>query len=176
MKRVLALDIATTTGFAVDRPGGGDKPLTGTFRSEHDGDDLGQAYVEFEQQLCDLIAVHAPEVLTFEAALVIGGKKGTTRPTNIATVRKLFGLSAVAELVGTRANLEVYEAHIQTVRRHFVGNGRAEKPEIYDRCKLLGWDVRSMDASDAAAIWDYTRHTLRVPTANVGPMFAGVRA
>lgn len=176
MKRVLALDIATVTGFAVDRPTGGDKPLTGTFRSEHDGDDFGQAYVEFERQLCDLIAVHNPEVLTFEAALVVGGNRGTTRPTNINTIRKLFGLSSVAELVGTRAGLTVYEAHIQTVRRHFCGNGRAEKPEVYDRCRLLGWDVKSMDASDAAAIWDYTRHTLRQPNLVAGPIFAGRQA
>lgn len=170
--RYLALDIATVTGYAADRPGGGDTPVTGTVRVRVEDEDLGAAFLEFEQHVEDLIAVHRPGVLAFEAPLVIGGGRGTTRPTNHATVRLLFGLAAIAELVGTRRQLQVFEAHIGSVRRHFCGSGRADKREVLARCKLLGWDVKTADAADGAAIWDYARHTLRRPTANAGPLLA----
>lgn len=168
----MALDVASVTGFAVDRPDGGDTPLTGTFRVSVVDEDLGGAFVDFETHLEDLITVHQPAVLAFEAPLVIGGGRGTTRPTNHSTVRLLFGLAAIAELVGTRRHLRVFEAHIGTVRRHFCGSGRADKRDVLARCRLLGWDVKSADAADGAAIWDFARHTLRRPTSNAGPLLA----
>lgn len=174
--RVLALDVATVTGFAVDRPAGGDAPTTGAFRVKVVDEDLGAAFLDFEERVEDLIAVHQPAVLAFEAPLVIGGGRGTTRPTNHNTIRLLFGLAAIAELVGTRRQLRVFEAHIGTVRRHFCGSGRADKADVMARCRLLGWDVKTNDAADGAAIWDFARHTLRRPTSNAGPLLGRASA
>ena len=176
MGRLLALDIATVSGFAIDGPEDW-KPLTGTVRCTADGDDYGRAYVAFERWLTDFIAVHRPDVMAFEAPLIVGGRSGTSRPTNHGTARLLFGLSAVAELVGNRAGLRVFECHIQTVRRHFTGNGRCQKAEVRARCRTLGWDVQSNDAADAAAIWDFARSVLRPGTAvRSTPMFGNGRA
>lgn len=170
--KIIALDIATTVGFAIDGPEEW-KPLTGTVRFAADGDDFGRAYVGFEKWLTDLIGVQKPDIMAFEAPLIVGGPRGTTRPTNANTVRLLFGLAAVAEMVGSRAGLRVFECHIQTVRRHFVGNGRCQKPEVRARCKLLGWDVQSNDAADAAAIWDFARSQFRPSAAHrTTPLFA----
>lgn len=168
--RVLALDIATNSGWAADRPDGGDAPISGEFRVPTDGEDLGLAFVVFERQLLDLMAVHQPDVLCFEAPLPVLNRNHRTAPTSEHTVRLLFGLASVAELVGRRADLEVYEAKVQTVRKHFVGNGYAGKPEVAARCRLLGWKVVGHDAADACAAWDFARHTLRRPTANAGPL------
>ncbi len=158
--RVLGLDIATCSGFAVDPPDGGDKPLTGTFRAEHFGDELGRAFVAFEEWLEGMLRLHRPDCLAFEAPLVIGGTGGSTRQTTHQTVRKLFGLATIAELVGTRGRIAVFECHIQSVRKHFVGSGRADKREILHRCRVLGWQVKDDNAADAAAIWDYARSIL----------------
>lgn len=174
MVRVLALDIASATGWAADRPSGGDRPVCGTFKVRPEGEDLGPLYADFEEGLEGLIGLHQPTVLAFEAPLVFGGDTGSKRKTNHQTVRILFGLAAVAEKVGWQHNLDVYELHIQTVRKHFVGSGRADKSEVMARCRLLGWDPPSLDASDACACWDYARHTLRVPTAQ--PALFGARA
>lgn len=167
MHRVLALDIASCTGWAADRPSRSesDKPVCGSFRVRAEGDDLGAAFVEFEENLEGLIGLHEPNVLAFEAPLVFGGRGGSTVQTNHQTVRILFGLAALAELVGTRAGLAVYELHIQAVRKHFVGNGRAQKSDVLARCRLLGWNPPGLDAADACACWDFARHSLRVPGA-----------
>ena len=95
MHRVLALDIASCTGWAADFPSGGDRPVMGAFRVRPEGEDLGPAFCDFEGQIEGLIAVHQPTVLAFEAPLVIGGAGGSTRPTNHQTVRILFGLAAI---------------------------------------------------------------------------------
>lgn len=175
MTRVLALDIATTVGFAVDGPEEW-KPLTGAVRFAASGDDYGRAYAGLDQWLFEFIGLHRPDVLAFEAPLIVGGRTGTTRRTNAHTVRLLFGLAAVAEMVGSRAGLPVYECHIQTVRRHFVGNGRAQKPEVMARCRALGWEVATNDAADAAAIWDFVKSRFQPSAAHRGtPMFAGAQ-
>jgi Holliday junction resolvasome RuvABC endonuclease subunit len=166
--RVLGVDIATNSGFAVDLISGGEKPLTGTFRAEHFGDELGRAFVVFERWLEDMIRVHRPEVLAFEAPLVFGGRDGSTRHTTHQTIRKLFGLASIAELVGYRAELQVFECHIQSVRKHFVGSGRADKREVLHRCRVLGWPVADDNAADAAAVWSFAKSALQSNAAKAG--------
>lgn len=161
MIRVLALDLATVTGFAVDRPDGNGGPLTGTVTCKHIGNDFGPAYVALERFMLDAITVHGVTHCAFEAPLVMASSRdGRKVQTNVATVRKLMGLAAVAELVGARAGLQVFEANVQSARRHFAGSGHAKKPEVYQRCRLLGWDVKSHDAADAAAVWSMAKSLL----------------
>jgi len=190
MKRVLFLDIATTTGFAVDRPDGSFKPLSGCFRCSHSDDDIGDAYVEFEDHVLGLIAVHLPDVLAFEAPLVMqGGEDEDGRPkvvTNHQTVRKLFGLAAIAELIGSREDrrrrregrdgLEVYEVNLQSVRSHAFDLIKPKygtkhfpkhqlKAVVMECCALLGFNVAEHNAGDACLGWDFTRHKLHLPGA-----------
>lgn len=174
MIRVLALDLATVTGWAVDRPDGNGGPLTGTVACKHQGSDFGPAYVALERFIIDAFTVHSPAFLAFEAPLIVANRGGATVQTNVNTVRKLFGLAAVAELVGARLGMQVYEANISTARKHFASNGRAKKPEVYERCRVLGWDVRSHDAADACAVWSLAKSLLEPKWApRSTPLFAG---
>jgi Holliday junction resolvasome RuvABC endonuclease subunit len=174
--RVLSLDIATSTGFAIGAHDDA-RPVTGTVRCAAIGDNYGRAGNELFAWLDDIIRVHRPDVVAYEAPLIIGGRTGTTRPTNAGTVRLLFGLVMAVEMATDRHGLRTYECHIQTVRRHFTGNGRCQKSEVMARCRTLGWDVGSNDAADAAAIWDYARSVLRPGTAvRTTPMFQERRA
>lgn len=162
MRRVLALDLATTTGWAVDPPGPARrdaKPINGALVLSWDDNDFGPGYERFACWLEDAITVHAPDVLAFEAPVPRGDKRGFNAG------RILLGLAAITELVATRMHVMPYEAHIQTVRKHFVGNGGADKADVGFRCRALGWDVRTNDAADACAVWDFARHVLRRPVA-----------
>lgn len=174
MKRVLAFDQATNTGYAVDRPGGGDNPLCGSFRCDRDDDPdaFGDSFVEFEQKVSDLIAVHAPDLVAFEQPMVV---RGNNIKTTAQTIRLLFGYAAIIELVATRQGIECREINNTEWKRHFVGNGAASKPEVAQRCRLLGWNPQNYDAADACGIWDYARHSLRADNLIAGPMFARAR-
>lgn len=154
--RVLAVDCGTVSGAAVDGERG-IPILTSKRLGAIDADDHGARYAVFEQWLCDLIAVHQPTAFAFESPLV---PRGNNVLTNANTIRFLLGLAAVAELVGTRAGLEVFEANVQQVKRHFAGNGRADKTAMMQRCRLLGWNAKNHNEADAAGLWALAKSTL----------------
>jgi hypothetical protein len=179
-KRILALDIATNSGFAVDPPVGSanpDRPISGSFLVKHQGDRLGDAYRLFENNVEDLIIVHRPDVFSFEAPLPRGRKDGVGgAPTSAHAVRKLFGLAAIAELIATRHGLEVYESNVQSARSHIlrgVGRGKEQKAAVFRFCWTLGWNPIDEDASDACAVWSYTHGVVNSALPKLGalPLF-----
>lgn len=136
------------------------KPWAMTLKIRGAGDDYGTPMAAFERAVLDLIALHQPDAICYEAPLVIGGKGGTTRPTNIHTIRLAFGFATVIELCCARRAIPCYEGHIQSVRAHFVGTGRAGKDDVEAECRRRGWSPRTPDEADAMALLDYARHRL----------------
>lgn len=176
-KRILALDIATNTGFAVDPPEGSqrrDKPICGSFRVSHSGDNLGQAYLEFKKRASELAVLHDVQVLAFEAPLPRGGK-GNIGHSSVASVRKLIGLASIAELVAEELGLRAVEAFHQSARGHFIhGYGRKDqKAQVFRLAWTLGWNPPDEDAADACALWSYAHAIVnpRVPLYGAMPLF-----
>lgn len=153
--RVLALDIATTTGWAVDRSGdGGPSPLTGTKRlaaGSADGARLGRAGLEFAKWLDGMIRLHAVETVAIEAPAM--GGRGIVM--SAVTARMLIGLAFTAEVVAASADVPVWEAAVSTARKNLLGTGRPAdgKKAVVERCRLLGWQVKDHNAADAACLW-----------------------
>lgn len=158
--RVLALDLATTTGVTIGASG--EAPRAWSV-------DLGRGKTEdarFSNVLRltqGLIREHKPDLIVGEAA--IGGPKSSAY---------LIGL--VACVRGAAFNFDVrYEpAYLSTVRKHFLGKSlttkhfphlkpaaakKAIKAEVIKRCELLGWRPETDDEADAMAIWDWAQAT-----------------
>lgn len=74
----------------------------------------------------------------------------------MVTVRKLSGLSWHTEFRCKERGIEVCEAQIQSVKKYFTGSGRAQKPDMIQAAKSLGYDVKNDDESDAIAVRLYT--------------------
>jgi hypothetical protein len=177
MGGILALDLATQCGWAVDgfkRNARGDTiPLSGSFRAGpaiQDGMDHGAAYVDLRDRIVDLVTVHKPRYAIFEAPLPFAGGSNVKAKASPATVRKLFGFCAVAEEVLTRLEIEVLEANVQDVRKHFCGQARAKKPDVARICRTLCWPFEDDNAADALALWDFARGALKLG-AQSGPLF-----
>lgn len=145
---ILSLDIATLTGWAVG-PVGAEIPISGCQRITHPGADLAVTFHKFDHWLADLITVHDPSLIVFEAPVPRQNVHG------FQTARKLLGLAAVCELVAYQREVECREAAVQTVRKHFCGNGRADKQDVIARCVARGWNVTDDNEADALALWDY---------------------
>lgn len=168
--RVLAVDCATKFGWACDTPSG-DRPLGGTIKLL--SDDCDDAYTEFRQHLREIISVHQPDVLAYEAPLPFaGGSNFANVMATAQTVRKLMGLAAHAGQIGTTLREPPVEADVSTIRKYFTGNGRAKKPEVQQRCLLLGWKFVDDNHADALALWAYVKAMLE-PTwsPNSTPLF-----
>jgi hypothetical protein len=166
---VLALDLATKTGWAV---GGGGMPETGlhVLPTGH----RGHAFLGFNKWLYDKVDQTGAQMIAYEKPL-FGGKGVKMREE---VVMKLVGLAAMAEMIGASRGVPVVVVAVQPVRKAFLGHGRPANPKqaVLDRCKLLGWETGGDDnRGDAAALWHWARathdRTYNIETGN--PVFAG---
>lgn len=183
--RILALDIATRCGWAYDCPPepGEDPALracgvkSGTVRlpSPTGGTDVGfdngNVFKYFYDWLSLRIEGARPDVVAFEAPLNIHNMV-----TSENTVRLLFGLATIAELVAAQKGLQRFEANNQQIRKHFLGSAHGKSADLklktMARCRALGWYPKDDNEGDAIALHDFARHAFRLPANRpAGPLF-----
>ena len=149
--RVLALDLARTTGWAFGPPGS--IPTFGHIRFTKPGGTRAEIYREFRRWLNAKWA-KAPDVIVYELPAVPSIMSGRT---NIETIRTLIGLAEHLE-EWAHNRIELKEATVSSVRVHFIGanlKSAFAKQKTYDQCRMLGWDVENFDQADACALWDF---------------------
>lgn len=157
MTRVLALDLATKTGWAcgnTDR----DPVSHGVAVLPSTGEDIGWFADAFEMRLAELLDEMEPDHLVFESPILRGKK------TSLAAARKLCGLAYHTELIARRRKLLVTEANLSEIRDHFIGITSAPrdvpkakrrqwlKDKVVAECKRRGFSVTSDDDADAIAL------------------------
>ncbi|MGD9884601.1 MAG: hypothetical protein AB7E70_21660 [Hyphomicrobiaceae bacterium] len=165
---ILALDLATTVGWASAAPGyRAVLPISarhgvqewaanlalmrsGSHRIAPPGAGLPEFFHAFDLWLADMITVHQPDLLIFEAPIIAGGK------TSVETARKLMGLAVLTELTGYRRSIpKVREENVITVKKHWTGHGRADKRMMIDAARQRGFEPADDNAADALALADY---------------------
>lgn len=152
--KVLALDLATTTGWACGRPG--KVPSFGHLRFGKPDTPRPVIYRAFREWLDRYWNVRGeqPDIIVYESTAVpsfMGGK------TNVNTTKLLMGLAEHLE-EWAHNKIELREATTSQVRCHFIGRNMKSaiaKPMTLERCHELGWMCETHDESDAAALWDY---------------------
>lgn len=156
-KTILALDVATTTGWAVGRIGG--VPSAGAYRfrgrgaTEHD-----DIWAEALKWLNDMISMHAPDIVALEAPILSPSMGGGSNPK---TLMLLTGLQAVMRTtVCLRMPSLARLIHVQSARKVFIGKGNLRgdvaKKMARDRCIELGWltiEDATYDKADALCVW-----------------------
>ena len=153
---VLALDVATRTGYALGRVG--ERPTFGSIRfgnaSSNDNIIFASA-LDWCARFLD--PQPRPELLAIEALLppdAMGGR--TTR--NVRD--RLAGLHGIVRAVACLHDIPRIEAYaVGDVRSHFIGDRKAKrevaKRETMRRCLQLGWNSPDDNAADALATWSY---------------------
>lgn len=148
---VFALDLGQRTGFAVGRVG--DVPRSGAVllkaKSEHRSIALGNLIawldIEWRATLPDLVVVEAP------MPLQAFGDRGNAE----ATVHMALKLHGIVEAMSSRFGVRMEQGHAATIRKYFVGKGRAgnradTKRATIDRCRLLKLIPPDCDDDDRA--------------------------
>ena len=142
-----------------------------TYRVPGGGNDLGRAGLAFSEWLYDLASLEKPGLIAIEAPVL--GKSGG----KVFTSELLVGLAFTADLIAASLNIRAVRAHVQSVRRHLLGNGRPENPKraVMERCRLLGWSPRDNNEADAMALWLHTKsvHDRTYQPATGSPLFEG---
>jgi len=154
--RILALDLASRTGWAVGDPAD-PTPRSGSVRLASSGASLGAVYAGCRQWLVDFVAAE-PDIrlIVFEAPMAPQHMAGFT---TAHIMRLLIGLCAIAEEFGHSRGYDVREAKVSDVREHFIGTNRIKrkdaKPLTIENCRRLGWAPVDDNAADALALWHY---------------------
>lgn len=172
MKPVLALDLASTTGWAVGEPG--QLMAHGTIRFASKGASHEAIFARAFDWLDDKIRTYDPGLVVWEAPLITSFLKGNT--TNDTTT-VLYGLPAVMGLCAYRHGIyDIRKAEARLVRLHFIGENPKRsiaKRLVVRQCAAHGWDVADDNEADALATWSYMCALLRPELAfRPTPMFS----
>lgn len=153
---VLALDLATTTGWALHKPGM-QRPFFGAIRFSSAKGEIGAQLVKFHQFLVDQHQMHKLTDVVFEASLIPFGK------INPETIYRLISLAGHAEYFAHRIGARCFKVELSSWRKHFIGRNPAgggwkkdaAKKAALDACSAYGWATNLPDAAEACGILDF---------------------
>jgi hypothetical protein len=167
---ILALDLATTTGWARGSPDDA-CPTSGFVRFGNADSSENAVFAAALGWFAEMFGKEPrPTMLMLERMLPPQAKVGATS----TPVRdRLAGLHGVARAVAHRRGIyEIATASALDVRQHFCHDRHVKKQDVYNKCQVLGWPVTDLNESDACAIWSYACGLIRPDTAlRVTPMF-----
>lgn len=173
MIEILALDVATTTGWARGPLCG--QPAAGSVCfGAYDASDnaiFGNAL----RWLSELLAPEPrPDLVILEAMLPPEAMKGHT---SRAVRDRLAGLHGVLRAAAyLRGIYRIEAASVAAVRHHFIGEPTlkrdAAKRATILKCRKLGWACANDNEGDAIALWSFACGQLDPETAlRVSPLF-----
>lgn len=140
----IALDLGTTTGFAIKMVDGAVISGTQSFRPQR-FEGGGMRYLRFVRWL-DELARHKPMRIYFEE------------------VRRHAGTDAAHIYGGLMAHLTGWCEHyqvpyqgvpVQTIKKHATGRGNASKDMVIAAIKSMGYSPADDNEADALALLDY---------------------
>lgn len=157
---ILALDLATVTGFALGDLSG--IKISGSRQFPKTGTDIGWFADAFRSWLATGLKRHRPTKVVYEQPIIHGPE------TTLATCRKLYGLAWQTELTCRDLKMEgvlgqtfvVEEVNISDWRTHFLGRGyprsrEACKAAVKQMCRVRGFLFDDDNEAEAIAILDY---------------------
>ncbi len=162
----LALDLGVKTGWARWEPGLS-KPVSGTFDcgAKDKAGGYGGRSLAFYGWLLNKIESFEVTHLAIEDEL----SSFTGKDMNRGNEQWQPAQHRLCEMAATAHQIPYKKIPIQTWRKHFLGRGQAPrgtrnsrawfKQQAIQRCKMLGWDVKSDDQAEANGVLDYFRAT-----------------
>lgn len=143
---LLTLDLATVLGWT--KGAVGDRTFkSGHFRLPSTKNDIGAFAAAYGEWLNNNIA--GVTSVVFEGPIL-------PRKTQLATIRKLYGLCYHTELLCTKLGIKCYEAHLSSVKKAIGGHGRAQKVDMVAAVQSYGYDVTEENEADAIAVRLFT--------------------
>ena len=142
MKPMLALDLGTTTGFAVGLP---DNLITGTWDLKPSrGDGGGMRFVKFRARLNELYAATGFSIVFYEE---VRKHRGT------AAAHVYGGLQAVLTEWCEAMNAPYEGVPVQTIKKFATGKGNADKGAVKAYVRTLGYAPADDNEADAIALY-----------------------
>lgn len=153
--RILALDLATHFGFACGSVKEG-MVESGSYKIPPTHENLGLFGAYFRRWLDGAITRLEPAVIIYESPILPG-----VGQTNLATLRKLYGLCLLTEVIADDHSVVCEEANLSDIRAHALGKGNIPrkrddvKRAVIAWCRSRGWNPLDDNHADALALLSY---------------------
>lgn len=153
---ILALDLATTMGWAKGPPGG--VPTYGSFRLASKGACHSAILWRFGEWLIEQTKRDdKPDVIAYEAPIL--PRYGSTNADTLALLAKLAGVADFVAYGRSYFDNRLRVVPVGTWRGYFIGRAKHTSKQAKDltirKCKLLKWDPKDDNAADALGLWSY---------------------
>lgn len=135
MERILALDAATTTGFAHTDGAGGTFTLPKSERADK--------FAAFAGMLNQILDEHPADAIVYEQGHHRGGP----------ATRLLIGLTAIIELIAAQRDCRLLSCHTATLKKHATGSGRAQKFEMRAAAEKMNPTIELIDDNHVDALF-----------------------
>lgn len=153
---VLALDLATTTGWAMGQIG---------HRCDHGSIRFGQrsklarAEIFYNcKQWLNTSFETKPDIIVYEQPIPMGFGR-----TNFESIRILNGIPAIVELWSYENKIfRISDVNVKSIRKYILGtipDGKIVKAEIIKKIISYGYIPTDHNAADAIALWIYATKT-----------------
>lgn len=135
---IVGLDMATSTGWAILREPGG--KIESGFKQFHGGND-GVVANGFNNWLGSRMSHWRPAIVYAEDVFLRGH----------STIR-LCGFQILLKMSATNHGFLTRFVEPRKLKKHFTGNGNADKASMMARCREIGLDPANDDEADAIAV------------------------
>jgi len=155
---ILSLDLATTTGYAILRADGsivhGEQSFAG-----HPREGEGARFLKFQMWLVREIAQPYPDLerIVYEKVIGVG-------PSQAFAAQIHGGFRALMLMFADIRRIPCDGFNVTTVKKQFVGSGKATKDDVMAQCRSLGFKVQNHNEADALAILHVATNTCPILT------------
>lgn len=146
MKRILALDLATETGFAVQRAGGG--VVTGVFVCLK-SINPGARWVRFHDWLSELVDFEEPQMMIFEEPFI-----HMKHRTGLGIS---YGFKTLVEMAAAERGIRCYSIAPTKLKAWATGHGNASKDQMLTFARSMGWNLSNDNEIDARFLLHYAQ-------------------
>ena len=147
--KILALDIATKTGWAMCDNG---KHDYGMFVCK--SKNRGSRYETFTFELLKLFAsfnYSKPDIIVFEKAF-----QKSQRSAEL-----YHGFLAMLEYRAWQYGIDLMPVYATHLKKWATGNGKASKNDMIEAARLLGWNPKDDNEADALLLLEYAQETIK---------------
>lgn len=154
MMRILFLDLATKSGYALGSVAGVEE--SGIIEFPRTGTDYGTLLWSMIDCFDAMIGVRSPDQVGFEQPIIPSQSK-----MNLMTLRKLYLMGPCLEAAALKRKVPVFEGALGDIRTHFLGRGNVPrdsaraKAMVKNKCRMRGWKFQDDNEADALAGLDW---------------------
>lgn len=145
-QKILALDIATKTGWCTESASG-----TWDFSLKR-GESYGMRVVKFKAAVREMIKLENVTIVTYE-------RPAGLHKSSIMVASEMVG---VLQDLCIELGIEVTNYAAKEIKKHATGNGNAGKPLMIAKAKELGYNPADDNQADAIHLYRMTKDFLKL--------------